>query len=100
MKDKFSFLCGTFEKKNYIYAVKFANHPWHYFEMQDSYSCKHQSLPASMDSLISQLNKVGSITLQLDVQIQNYYKDDKFVFNNKELKTCKYIGHKLFIESR
>lgn len=91
MEEKFFFYCGTFERKNYIYAVKFAKHPWHYFETEDSYSYKHRSLPASMDSLISELNKVRSIDLNLnEEQIQNYFKDDKFVFNNKELKTCKY----------
>ena len=41
---KLAFLCG----KEFIYAVKQANHPWHYFEESDSMSSKHSSLPASI----------------------------------------------------
>lgn len=89
-KVKFSFLCGTFEKQNFIYAVKFANHPWHYFEENDSISSQHDSLPASIDAMISSLDKVKSIDLNLnEEQRKDYYNDDngKFIFQNKELKT-------------
>lgn len=42
-----------------------------------------------MDSLISTLDKVKSIDVTLDEeQSKIYYNNGKFIFNNKELKTC------------
>lgn len=87
---KFSFLCGNFYKKNFIYAIKFGSHPWHYFNEIDSISSEHGSLPASMDSLISKMDKVSSIDVNLnEEQTRNYYVDGKFIFKNNELKTRK-----------
>lgn len=89
-KFKFSFLCGNFYNKNFIYAIKFGSHPWHYFSEIDSISSEHVSLPASIDSLISKMDKVSSIDVNLnEEQSRNYYFDGKFIFKNKELKTSK-----------
>lgn len=87
---KFSFLCGHFSNKNFIYAIKCGKHPWHYFEMKDSASSQHGSLPASIDVLIRGMDKPTPINVNLnEEQTRNYYVDGKFIFNNKELKTSK-----------
>lgn len=92
MKQKFYFLCGNFERKHFIYAIKYAEHPWHYFEEQDSISSVHGSLPAILDSLIGTLDKVRTIQVPLDEQqTRIYYDNGKFIFKNRELKTCKYF---------
>lgn len=92
-KEKFTFLCRTYERRNFIIGVKFANHPWHYFDELDALSSEHGSLPASMDSLISRLDKVKPIYLNLDEdQSRNYFNNGKFIFKNKELKTCKSLS--------
>lgn len=92
MKQKFQFLCGHFEKTNFIYAIKFEKHSWHYFEKIHSTSAVHDSLPAILDSLIGTLKKMRTIEVPLDeIQSRNYYVNEKFVFKGKELKTCKYF---------
>lgn len=84
---KFYFLCG---KEDLIIAVKFANYPWHYFDTSDSISTQHDSLPAKMLASIRKLDKVRSVSVILnDSQSQNYFKNGKFEFKNKELKTCR-----------
>lgn len=86
---KFSFLCGSFEKKSFIYGVKFAEYEWHYFEEADSPFSKHFSLPASMDISIGRSDKVRSIVFFLtSEESKNYFRDGKFMFKDKELKTC------------
>lgn len=83
---KFSFLCG---KDKSIVAVKFAHYPWHYFETSDSISTQHDSLPAKMLASIRNLDKVRSVSVILnDMQSRNYFKNGKFIFKNRELKTC------------
>lgn len=97
MNQKFYFLCGHLVGKNFIYATKFAKHPWHYFEKADSNSSVHDSLPAILDSLISTLKKVKTIEVPLsEEQSRNYYKNGKFIFKNKELKTCKHLCLSMF----
>lgn len=92
-KHKFDFLCANFEEQNYIIGVKFDNHAWHYFEEHDSISSKHCSLPASVNTKIGQMTSVGTIKVYLDeVQALQYFCDDKFVFENKELKPCNAIS--------
>lgn len=87
---KFSFLCGNFSNKNFIYGIKCGKHPWHYFDVKDSVSSEHGSLPASIDALIRGLDKPTSINVNLnEEQTKNYYVGGKFIFNNKELKTRK-----------
>lgn len=95
MKRKFYFLCGNFEKRNLIYAIKSADHDWHYFEEIDTCSSAHGSLPEVLDKLIGTLKAVKCIEVPLDEeQSSNYYVDGKFVFKNKELTTrkCEAVG--------
>lgn len=87
-KRTFSFLCGAFEKQNFVYGVKFEKHPWHYFDELDSRRAEHGSLPASVDETIRRLDGVKTIYLQLnEEQSRNYFENGKFIFKNKELKT-------------
>lgn len=91
MPGKFKFLCGQFEKVNYIYAIKFDQHSWHYFEEMDSIASEHKSLPIALGEFAS-LKKVTTIEVTLnDEVIKNYYRNDEFIFKNKPLKTCKFI---------
>ncbi|XP_037029366.1 uncharacterized protein LOC119069419 [Bradysia coprophila] len=88
MERKFDFRCGNYGKKNLIYAIKSAKHPWHYFEEKDTLSSEHGSLPAVLDSMISKLNKISTIEVSLDEsQWRSYYENGRFVFNNVKLKT-------------
>lgn len=87
---KFGFLCGP---PNIIYAIKFGTHVWHYFDVSDSIVAQHGYLPASMNSLIRGLTKVKTINVNLNEnQTKNYFRNDKFVFKNKQLKTCVFIS--------
>lgn len=87
---KFYFLCGNFDKINFIYAIKTENSVWHYFEEPDSVISVHNSLSANLEDKICRLNKVQSIGVNLTVDQQaNYVRNEKFVFKGKELKTCK-----------
>lgn len=89
MKQIFYFLCGKFRRVNFIYAIKNDVEPWHYFEESDSRSSAHESLPPVLDSLIGTLDKVRTIQVPLsEDQWSNYYRNQKFVFKNKELKPC------------
>lgn len=90
-KQKYEFLCGRFSKQYFIYGIKFGDHPWHYFDDQDSVRSEHLSLPKSIDTAIRRMNAdtVGTVTLLLDnIQAGLYFKDGKFVFKDKDLKTC------------
>lgn len=90
MKNKFYFLCGHFEKINFIYAVKFEKHSWHYFEELDSIESEHNLLPAVLHHLIGTLNKVKTIEVPISDELSKHYFDGgKFIFKNKELKTRK-----------
>lgn len=92
MAQKFRFLCGNVENINYIYAIKHSVYPWHYFEEMDSKFSSHGSSPQALDSLIGALNYMKTIEAQLDeAQSRNYFVDGKFIFNKKELKTCKHF---------
>lgn len=89
--QKFEFLCGTFNKQVFIYGLKFGDHPWHYFDDLDCIRSEHSSLPRSIDIAIRRMSAatVGTVTLDLDnMQAGLYFQDGKFVFKNKELKTC------------
>lgn len=93
-KQKFSFLCGNFVKRNFIYAIKNAGKPWHYFEAQDSLSSAHGPLPSLLDSLISKMimNKIKTVEVPLNEhQWMNYYDNEQFIFKARELKTCAYF---------
>ncbi len=88
MKQKFSFLCGNADNIKYIFGVKFGAHPWHYFEEIDSILSEHGSLPSELDDLVGSLKQNRSIDVELNEdQAQNYFKNEKFVFKNIELKT-------------
>lgn len=101
MKQTFLFLCGNFERINFIYATKFNEHPWHYFEEVDSISSVHDSLPAVLDTVISKLDKVRTIKVPLDEeQAKNYYGNFKFIFKGKELETCKSLKHYVLVLQR
>lgn len=90
------FLCGSYKDTNFVYAIKSDSSDWLYFEEVDSLLDVHVSLPPNFLSKIGRLiNKVRPITLALNAdqiadQIANYVKNGKFVFNGKELKTCKF----------
>ncbi|KAJ6642899.1 hypothetical protein Bhyg_07855 [Pseudolycoriella hygida] len=87
---KFFFLCGP---PNFVYAVKFDKHEWHYFDVLDSIIARHRSLPSSVNSLIGGLSKVKSVSVNLnDDQSKNYFYDGKFVFEDKELMTFMDLG--------
>lgn len=89
---KFNFLCGNVRKDNVIYATKFGQHPWHFFEQRHWMISEHHSLPAQLGEQISSLQKVRSIEIGLsDEQAQHYYDNGKFVFKNTELKTRMYL---------
>lgn len=88
---KFEFLCGSFDKRSFVYGVKFGDHNWHYFDDNDSIRSEHSSLSGSIDSAIRRMgtDKVGTVTLYLNnLEARLYFDDGKFKFKNKELKTC------------
>lgn len=90
MPQNYRFLCGNFFGQAFIYAVKFDQYPWHYFDEEDTSSSKHGSLPVELENVIKSLSKVKTVELALsEEQAKNYFENGKFVFNNKELKTCK-----------
>lgn len=89
-REKFAFLCGP---PNIIYAIKFGTYEWHYFDVPDSIITQHSSLPASMNSLIRGLVKAKTINVNLNEdQTKNYFHNCKFVFKNKQLKTCVFFS--------
>lgn len=95
-KRKFSFLCGSFEKQNYVYGVKFDKHPWHYFDERDSIRAQHGSLPSSVDESIRRSNGVKTIYVHLnETQSRIYFENGKFIFKNKELKTRNAFSYNL-----
>lgn len=101
-KQKFYFLCGNFAKRNFIYAIKSAGKPWHYFEEQDSLSSSHGFLPSILDTLISRMfeNKIKTVEVPLDeYQWLEYYDNDKFIFKTSELKTCAYFYFRISLSS-
>ncbi len=92
MDKIFYFQCGNFEGRNFIYAVKFAENPWYYFDQIDSLSSGHDSLPAELNSAISALDIATLKTIKVSLneeQARIYHVDGKFMFRNKELRTCK-----------
>lgn len=89
-------LCGNFDNKNFIYAIKSNESEWHYFDEQDSSIDKHNSLMTSLNFRISLLDKIQTIAITLSPgQLINYVQEAKFVFNGKELRTCR-----LYLTSR
>lgn len=88
--ELFYFLCGNFEKRNFIYAIKSNDSDWHYFEEADSLIEVHVSLPMNIGSQINKMTKITSIALTLNAdQIDKYVNNGKFIFKGKELETCK-----------
>lgn len=88
-QKKYKLLCGKFENKNFVYAIKL-DKDWHYFEERDSSIDVHNSLMTSLNGRISLINKLQSIAITLSTdQLINYVSDGKFIFKGKELKTCK-----------
>lgn len=93
MKETFHFLCGKFGGLHFIYGIKNVIEPWHYFEEQDSLISAHESLPALLDTVIGTLDKVRTIKVPLfEHQWSDYYRNKKFIFKDKELKTCEYFN--------
>ena len=87
MNRKFSFHCGRFDRTNYIYAIKSENYPWHYFKECDSYSSQHNSLPAAVDSFVTNVGKLTTISLCLKEEVwKKYYENGQFVFKNEKLE--------------
>ncbi len=75
----------------FIYAIKSSVTDWHYFEEKDSIINVHLSLPAHLGSQIVTLKKLQEVPVDLNSdQVKNYVTDGKFVFNGRELKTCKF----------
>lgn len=90
MSQKFRFLCENFNNQSNIYATKFGQHPWHYFEDQHCMISLHESLPASLKNLVKTIKKLETIEVILNEDQANlYFEDGKFIFENTELKTCK-----------
>ena len=54
-QSKLFFLCGNFERRNFIYAVKSKQSDWYYFEEEDSIIDEHRSLPEDLETKISLL---------------------------------------------
>lgn len=91
MPQKFEFLVQNSNNRNFIYAIKFDHHPWHYFEDDHSIISQHQSLPHGLEHLIELSKELRTIEFILnDEQIKNYYQNGSFIFKKIKLKTCKY----------
>lgn len=61
------FLCGRFERMNFIYGVKLCEGDWYYFEDEDTIIDAHGSLPADLENGITQLSSgVHPIPITLD----------------------------------
>ncbi len=90
MTEKVKFLCGNYKGTNFIYGVTFADYDWYYFEEQDTISSDHKTLPDRVHFSISALSKATTIEIQLNPeQLRHYFRDGKFIYKNKELKTRK-----------
>ncbi|KAJ6642671.1 RNA-directed DNA polymerase from mobile element jockey [Pseudolycoriella hygida] len=91
-RNFFSFLCGN---RKFILAVKLPKYPWHYIEEADSIVSRHVSLPKSMETLVTGLDDIKSITICLNEEAsKNYFRNGKFIFNGKELNTYLQINGK------
>lgn len=85
-----NFLCGSFYKIDFIYAIKNDLSDWYYFKEEDSLLDEHVSLPPNLINEISRLKKLTPIAVTLNPdQIVNYVNNGKFIFKGKELTTCK-----------
>lgn len=90
MSQKFHFLCGVFNNKNFVYGVKFDELCWHYFDKLDSIDYEHISLPLGWSNKLNGTTGFHVVELMLnEEQAAAYYNNGSFVFRNKELKTCK-----------
>lgn len=89
-ENEFTFLCGNFDRKNFVYAIKSKESEWYYFEEKYSIIDAHKPLMTNLEDKISVLNKIQSIVIALSSdQVINYFNDGKFIFKGKELRTCK-----------
>ena len=61
-QSKFFFLCGNFERRNFIYAVKSKQSDWYYFEEEDSIIDEHRSLPVHLETKINLLKMLLMIS--------------------------------------
>lgn len=89
---KFTFLCGKFAQKKSIYAVKFGDHPYYYFNESDTATSQHDTLPGSIDFFIDKSDKDGLMPIELNLteeQSRSYYLDGQFIFKNRELRQGK-----------
>ncbi|KAJ6639413.1 hypothetical protein Bhyg_12157 [Pseudolycoriella hygida] len=88
MTNRFKFLCGNFGNKKFIYATKFGEHPWHYFNDEHTIITQHDSLPSELEDVITTFKTVRTVEIWLDDdQVKNYYDNRKFIFKNRDLKT-------------
>lgn len=88
MVKKLQFLCGNDGKKLFVYGVRCPMGPFYYFDKLDSILSAHVTLPAELGSIVTSRKKVIEVELN-EEQLKNYWKNEKFVFKNKALKTCK-----------
>lgn len=92
MNTKFHFLCGNFSDYNFIYAIKFGSHPWHYFDATDAISSVHGALSKELDSTIATLDGMSTIEVPLDNALSRiYFNSGKFIFKSKILKTFRQL---------
>ncbi len=90
MSEKVKFLCVNYQGTNFIFGIKFSDHPWHYFDEKHTLASEHNLLPEYVHNLIGTLQKPRTIVVHLIAeQLQHYYTDGKFIFKNNELKTRK-----------
>lgn len=93
MTQKFQFLFGYFNSKYFVYAIKLNQHCWHYFQMLDSISYEHVTLPPGWKDTINCMTGIHVVELILnEEQAAAYFKNRRLVFKDKQLKTCKFTG--------
>lgn len=98
MTQAFQFLCGNYNNMNFVFATKFGDHPWHYFEERHSISHEHDSLPPNLNAAIKHFKRPRQIDIFLnEEQMKNYYDNGKFIFKNTELQTCTFYPYLLFV---
>lgn len=89
---KYKFLCTNCNKENYVIGIKKAKSEWHYFDIEDTDLGKHPKFLSLKLIKKMERNKESTVSVCLkEDEKMKYYCDEtnKFVFNDKPLKTRK-----------
>lgn len=94
MAQAFQFLCGNYNDINFVFATKFGDHAWHYFDEQHSLSLEHDTLHKNLNAVIKHFKKPRTIEILLnEAQARNYFDNGKFTFKNTDLQTCTFYSY-------